>query len=329
MLGWHAGYVAGADIGTLYMRMLTMSMARAGDDAEQSQFAPCRIVTSNCVTGMRRHVEPKSVDVIVTSPPYNLGKEYAHYDDSRRPGDYLRWLRRVSRACKRVLSDDGSFFLNLGSKPSSPWWPFEVLSCFRKDFHLQNTILWVKSIAISKADVGRQAGVESDMAFGHYKPVHSSRFVNGLSEYVFHLTRRGDVSLDKLAVGVPYQDKSNVVRWGGTDLRDRGNVWFIPYDTIHSRRAHPCVFPIRLPEMCIQLHGVSKTHLVMDPFLGTGTSALASDRLDRPFVGFDIDPAYTSMARQRLVEQREARLESMAVNGPIESAPWMGISFIR
>jgi site-specific DNA-methyltransferase (adenine-specific) len=159
--------------------------------------------------------------------------------------------------------------------------------------------------------------------------VNSARFVNGMSEYVFHLTRRGDVSLDKLAVGVPYQDKSNVVRWGGTDLRDRGNVWFIPYDTIRAKRGHPCVFPIRLPEMCIQLHGVSKARLVMDPFLGTGTSAIASDRLDRPFIGFDIDPVYTAMAKQRLSDQRAARLESVAVNGPVESAPWTGISYTR
>jgi site-specific DNA-methyltransferase (adenine-specific) len=294
----------------------------------ETTFAPSRIITANCVAGMRKYLEPRSVDVIVTSPPYNLGKQYVRYDDSREPADYLRWLHRVSLACKRVLSDDGSFFLNLGSKPSNPWWPMEALSVFRREFRLQNTILWVKSIAIMKADVGRQAGVESDMAFGHYKPVHSSRFVNGMSEYVFHLTRRGDVSLDKLAVGVPYQDKSNVVRWGGTDLRDRGNVWFIPYDTIRTKRAHPCVFPIRLPEMCIQLHGVSKTRLVMDPFLGTGTSAIASDRLDRPFIGFDIDKVYTAMAKQRLIDQRAARVESVAVNGPIETAPWMGISFV-
>lgn len=302
-------------------------MVSTAEVAEVRRFAPSRIVTENCVRGMRRFLDQKSVDVIVTSPPYNLGKDYVRYDDTRRPSEYLRWLRRISRACRRVLSDRGSFFLNLGSKPSNPWWPMEALACFRDDFRLQNTILWVKSIAIGKEDVGRQAGVETDMAFGHYKPVNSARFVNGLSEYVFHLTKKGDVPLDKLAVGVPYQDKSNVVRWGGTDLRDRGNVWFIPYDTIRTRRAHPCIFPIRLPEMCIQLHGLSRTDLVMDPFLGTGTSALAADRLDRPFIGFDIDPNYTRMALERLAEQRAARAESLVVNGPVASAPWMGISY--
>jgi site-specific DNA-methyltransferase (adenine-specific) len=285
-----------------------------------------RVRTIGCVSGMRRFVEPDSVSVIVTSPPYNLGKAYARYDDSRPRERYLAWLRRVSRACRRVLSPEGSFFLNLGNRPSDQLWAFDALEQFRADFRIQNTILWVKSIAIGRGDVGKGSDVGSDLAVGHFKPINSDRYLNGLTEYVFHLTRSGKVPLDKLAVGVPYQDKSNMVRFAGSgaDLRDRGNVWFIPYDTIHSgaERSHPCVFPIRLPEMCIQLHGVSRTKLVMDPFLGTGSTALAADRLNLPFVGFDIDLKYTAMAKAAVATQRANRAESERVNGPVESRPW-------
>jgi hypothetical protein len=70
---------------------------------------------------------------------------------------------------------------------------------------------------------------------GHYKPITSRRFVHDCHEFIFHLTKRGDVLLDRLALGVPYADKSNIARWGhtaGRDLHCRGNTWFIPYRTV-------------------------------------------------------------------------------------------------
>jgi site-specific DNA-methyltransferase (adenine-specific) len=95
-------------------------------------------------------VKTASVSVIVTSPPYNIGKKYRTYDDHRQKSTFLDWMTEVASTCRQALSDDGSFFLNLGSKPSDPWWPFEVASRVRDSgFVLQNTILWVKSIAIS------------------------------------------------------------------------------------------------------------------------------------------------------------------------------------
>jgi site-specific DNA-methyltransferase (adenine-specific) len=273
---------------------------------------------------MKAELNDGAVSVIVTSPPYNLGKEYNRYNDARPREKFKEWMREVSSECHRVLARRGSFFLNVGNKPSDPGWPFEVLECFRDDFTLQNAILWVKSIAIEFTDVGDYPNISGDLAVGHYKPVNSRRYVNGLSEHIFHLTKHGDVPLSKLAVGVPYQDKSNVERWGTaeSDLRDRGNVWFIPYDTIRSRRAHPCVFPIKLPQMCIRLHGVEKTRLVMDPFLGTGTTAVACERLGVDCIGFDIDPSYTRMARHAIaVERRNVRESGKRSEGSAER-PW-------
>lgn len=262
------------------------------------------VYEEDCVAGIRARMRRGSVDVVVTSPPYNFGIKYAQYDDSRDEAAYLKWMGRVSASLAWVLAPGGSLFLNLGAKPSNPFWPIEVVQRFRSRFKLQNTILWIKSIAISAEDVGSNVTLASDIAVGHYKPVNSTRFLNSLSEYVFHLTKKGDVPLDKLSIGVPYQDKSNVVRWGEgrPDLRDRGNVWFIPYDTIQRSRPHPCVFPVKLPRMCIQLHGLAKTRLVLDPFLGTGTTGVASAQLRRDFVGFDVDGKYARMARESIQE---------------------------
>ncbi len=276
-----------------------------GDLSAANGTAVCRLYNEDCIEGMRRLLGDGSVDVVVTSPPYNLGVEYRRYDDTISREEYLLWTDRWAAEVRRVLSHGGSFFLNVGGKPRDPWVPFDVLGVMRRHFVLQNTIHWIKSIAIQKRDVGDYPGITGDVSVGHYKPINSSRFLNDCHEYIFHLTLNGDVELDRLAVGVPYQDASNIGRWrsatGG--VRCRGNTWFIPYRTIRSRdfqRPHPATFPVQLPEMCMRLHGVERIRLAMDPFLGIGHSALAAARLGVPFVGFEIDEGYLAIARERL-----------------------------
>ncbi len=268
----------------------------------------------DCVTGMRELVEPGSIDVVVTSPPYNLGTRYEKYDDSGARSDYVRWMGEWGAAASEVLAEHGSLFLNIGGKPSDPWGPFEVLFELRRHFALQNVIHWIKSIAIQKEDVGRYPGIVDDVSVGHYKPINSSRYLNDAHEYIFHLTRDGGISLDRLAVGVPYQDKSNVRRWGGrddrADRRCRGNTWFVPYKTIRSRheqRPHPATFPVKIPEMCIRLHGVERTARVMDPFLGIGSSAVACVGLGVDFVGFETDASYCQQSQQAIERALAAR----------------------
>lgn len=261
----------------------------------------------DCIAGMGRQLRPGSVDVVVTSPPYNIGSRYGQYDDTLPRDQYLDWLEEWGRAVSVVLADRGSVFLNIGSKPSDPWVPLEVLFRLRQYFVLQNVIHWIKSIAIDREQVGRETGVAGNLAVGHYKPINSRRFVNDCHEYIFHLTKGGGVELDRLAVGVEYQDKSNQKRWGGggKGRRCRGNTWFVPYKTIRSRqqeRPHPATFPVKIPRMCIELHGVERTRLVLDPFLGLGHTALACRELGVDFAGFEIDPDYFAAAG-RLLEQ--------------------------
>jgi site-specific DNA-methyltransferase (adenine-specific) len=261
------------------------------------------VVNVDCIEGMAA-LPDKSVDVIITSPPYNIGKEYKAYNDNRPRREFLAWLGSVFVECQRVLAEDGSFFLNVGGKPSDPWIPLDIAMEAREHFHLQNVIHWVKSIAIPCDSVGKACGIEQDLAVGHYKPVNSDRFLSSCQEYIFHLTRKGNTPIDKLAVGVEYQDKSNIKRWasGAEGLRDRGNTWFIPYETIQTRRPHPTVFPDKLPEMCIRLHGVDETTVVMDPFMGTGSTAVAAVRTGVRFLGFEIDTEYVEIAEERIVE---------------------------
>ncbi len=263
------------------------------------------IICGECVAGMDEGLAPGSVDVVVTSPPYNLGAAYSRYDDTVPREEYLAWTEEWTAGVARVLAEEGSFFLNVGAKPSDPWVALQVAQVAGRRFALQNVIHWVKSIAVDAEDMGRYPGRPQGFSVGHYKPINSPRYLNDCHEYIFHFTKTGAVPLDRLAVGVPYQDKTNVARWKseGRDRRCRGNVWFIPYRTILSRdreRPHPATFPARLPEMCLKLHGLARCRRALDPFLGLGATAVACARLGVDFTGFEIDEAYWREAVERV-----------------------------
>jgi site-specific DNA-methyltransferase (adenine-specific) len=255
---------------------------------------------------------PKSVDVIVTSPPYNLGIQYNRYQDTLSREDYLTWTHAWIAAAARVLRVDGSMFLNVGAKPSDPWTALDVAQAARSHLRLQNIIHWVKSIAIDRGSAGAAAGLTRDLAVGHYKPINSDRFLNDCHEFIFHFTPDGGTALDRLALGVPYQDQSNVARWksAGQGVRCRGNTWFIPYETIQRRdrdRPHPATFPSQLPEQCLRLHGVGRIQQVMDPFTGLGSTAVACAQLGLHFIGADIDEVYLAEAAARMKDAADNR----------------------
>jgi site-specific DNA-methyltransferase (adenine-specific) len=277
----------------------------------------------DCLPGMRGELEDDSVDLVVTSPPYNIGVSYHKYHDKRPRQEYLQWLEAVGKEIRRVLKEDGSFFLNVGGKPTDPWVPFDILQQLRGDFVLQNVIHWVKSISlVNSSDAGGAPGLEGARSAGHYKPIGGERFLNDCHEYIFHLTKTGRVKLDRLAIGVPYQDKSNIGRWKAAtkDRRCRGNTWFIPYETIQSRereRPHPSTFPVQLPEMCLKLHGLPRVKLVLDPFLGLGSTALACLRLGVSCLGFEIDDNYFATAVARVRQSAPAQPDSRREYGSI------------
>lgn len=261
-----------------------------------------RLFNEDCLEGMRRRLDAGSVDVVVTSPPYNIGVGYKAYNDKIPRRDYLDWLDRWAGAVREVLNDEGSLFLNIGSKPTAPDGPFQVLEVMRKHFKLQNVIHWIKSIYIESDSYGQ----EYDINVGHYKPINSKRFLNDTHEYIFHLTGSGRVRLERLAIGVPYKDKSNIGRWKAAraKLRCRGNCWFIPYRTIQNRlsdRPHPASFPPRLAENCLRLHGLKNIGVVLDPFMGLGNTGRACRNLRLAFTGFEIDPYYYKKASADLL----------------------------
>lgn len=254
-----------------------------------------KIIQGDCLAVLK-DMPSQSIDLVITSPPYNIGTSYKTYED-RRPRDaYLGWLVDIARQLSRVMRDDASFFLNIGGTNSDPWLPQDVAGALRDIFCLQNHIVWVKSISIG------------DDTVGHFKPITSQRYLNHNHEAIFHYTKSGDVPLDRVAVGVPFKDKSNITRWGHkADRRCAGNVWFLPYETVKSRAQkfdHPAGFPVSLSLRCIRLHGQTGA-CVLDPFLGAGTTLVAAQRLGCRGVGIEIDAHYVRASIGRLKREIE------------------------
>ena len=142
----------------------------------------------DCIQWMNAQQE-KSIPCIITSPPYNLDIKYGTYQDDQPRESYLKWLHDVAVAMKRVLTDDGQLFLNVGYSNTDPWVAMDVAQVFRQLFVLQNNITWVKHIAVN------------DQGYGQYKPISSDRFSSATTESIFHFTKDGNVKVDRLAIG--------------------------------------------------------------------------------------------------------------------------------
>ena len=287
----------------------------------------------DCISGMKSLPE-NSIDICVTSPPYNLTINYGVYDDNKPRQEYLNWLDEVFSSVKRCLKDDGHFWLNVGYSNIDPWVGMDVAQVARKHFILQNNFVWIKSIAID------------DVTRGHFKPINSDRFSNPTWEHLFHFTKTGSVKCDKLSVGVPYMHDSNldngsrmkgrmVKKLGFQDQRDfyknatseqiemvessissklegktkvdkrcKGNSWFVPYDTIQNRDkhrgSHPATYPVKLVEDCIKFSNINKGGILIDPFMGSGTSAISAFNQGLDYIGYDIDQDYINFANDRI-----------------------------
>jgi site-specific DNA-methyltransferase (adenine-specific) len=271
-----------------------MSLAQEGedplpDDPDTVQ-KTYRFVQGDCLAVMRGMPE-NSVDIVVTSPPYNIGIKYSDYADDKSPDEYLSWMRKISVELRRIVKDDGHVFLNVGNTNTKPYISADVAQCFRDQFELQNTFVWVKSISVG------------DVTTGNFKPINSDRFVNNTNENIYHFTTTGKVKLDKKAIGVPFMHKGNVERFGHTeDKRCRGNTWFVPHQPINSssqRGGHPATFPEDIPMMCIKITGI-QSGMVLDPFVGTGTTVIAAKMCGLDGTGIDLSDDYLAFAQKRL-----------------------------
>jgi len=270
------------------------------------------LILGDCLT-ILKEIEDKSIDVVITSPPYNIGLKYNKYEDNKPREQYLEWIYDVFTEIKRVLKDDGHIFLNMGYTNKDPWISMEVVLKLKDLFILQNNITWVKSISI---------GNSKNDTYGHFKPINSKRYINITNENIFHLTKIKNISINRKSIGVPYKCESNLIdrktripridRETGfvmENKRCKGNTWFIPYKTINNkskRGHHPATFPEELVENCIKLSNV-KQGKILDPFIGSGTTLKTIKKMNNykeynlSGVGIDIDEKYIQYCKETLL----------------------------
>ena len=261
-------------------------------------------ILGDCIEKLKE-LDDKSIDLIVTSPPYNIGIKYSKYEDKKPREQYLEWIYDIFSELKRVLKDDGNIFLNMGYTNKDPWISMEVALKLKDLFVMQNKITWVKSISI---------GEDKDDTHGHFKPINSDRYINVTNEDIYHFTKSDKVKINREAVGVPYKWKCNLIdrktklprinKKTGLPVEDKrckGNSWFVPYDTINSKKEkgyHPATFPEGLVEHCIKISDV-KEGVILDPFIGSGTTVRMAKKMTDKYeeynlsgIGIDIDEKY-------------------------------------
>ncbi len=235
-------------------------------------------------------LKDESIDLIITSPPYNRGKTYSsdeseEYNDNMNELEYLDFLTRVWKECYRVSKKSTVFFLNIGDSANDQGKSEKVaISAEKANWIRIQDIIWIKTF----------------LGKGHYTPSGGNKRLNNIWEHVYVFVKdKKNYQLNPKAIGIPYADKSNIGRYSESDLRDAGNVWLINYEKTTGatiKKGHEAPFPIGLPYKCIKL--IPNVKNVLDPFCGTGSTLAACLNLDIKGI------AYEKYPRKEIIKER-------------------------
>jgi len=250
-------------------------------------------------------VDDNSVALVVTSPPYFAGKEYeVSLGEGGVPKDYLDYLgmlRDVFAECVRVLEPGGRIAVNVANLGRKPYRSLagDVTTILQDELALllRGEIVWVKA-----------KGMSGSTAFGSYLKA-SSPVLRDVSERVVVASKgrfnRAVNEKDRIERGLPNESTITKEEFFAATL----DVWEMRPESAR-RVQHPAPFPVALPERFIHLY-TYVGDVVLDPFLGSGSTAVAAARTGRHYVGYDLDPEYVAKAEQRIVDE----------GAPVEPAP--------
>ena len=234
----------------------------------------------------------QSVDLVITSPPYNLGQEYEKRVSFE---SYLQFQERVIKECVRILKDNGSICWQVGNyKEKQENFPLDIFlySIFKKfNLTLRNRIIW-----------HFRAGLGSNRKF--YKKYETILWFTKSDNYTFNLD---PVRIPRRYPQKKFKHGKNIGKCKGSALgKNPGDVWLIPLvNNIHPEKtAHPCQFPIGLIERLI-LSLSNKGDIVLDPFIGSGTTAVASLLHNRRCIAIEKERKYIDIIHQRIHESQK------------------------
>lgn len=243
-----------------------------------------KIYCVDCLEGMKQ-LPKQSVDLIVTSPPFNVGKDYDKFKDNLSSTEYGRFMLKCFLGFKRILKKDGRFAINVGNwipcvNSYSPIWYGELLK--RAGLKLKYVITWVKS----HKPENPQSFCGMKCAWGSWLSA-SSPSIRSYSEVIL-------IGFNKKFERE--KKKSDMTKKEFMEYTK--NVWYFPVE-VKMRKFHPCPFPEELGKRCIKLLSF-KDDIVFDPFVGVGTTAVVAKKLRRRFIGFEINKKYVKVANKRL-----------------------------
>lgn len=225
-----------------------------------------------------KEIPDHSVHLMITSPPYNATKEY---DEDLTLKEYLELLRKVFTETYRVLVYGGRACVNvanLGRKPYLPLSDYLSQMMLEIGFQMRGEIIWYK---------GAGAGVS--MAWGSWCSA-ANPVLRDTHEYILVFSK-GSFSRKKPAGKVDTITRDQFMEW-------TKSVWMINPESA-KKVGHPAPFPVELPYRLIQLYSFSGD-IVLDPFMGSGSTAIAALKSGRKYVGYEIDPLYIKIAEERI-----------------------------
>lgn len=229
-----------------------------------------------------QEIPNNSLHLMVTSPPYNVTKEY---DENLSLKEYLQLLRNVFSETYRVLVHGGRACINvanLGRKPYIPLSDFISQMMLEIGFYMRGEIIWSK---------GAGAGVS--MAWGSWQSA-SNPVLRDTHEYILVFCK-GAFERKKVEGKENSIAKEQFMEW-------TKSVWTMNTESA-KKIGHPAPFPVELPYRLIQLY-TYKGDVILDPFMGSGSTAIAALKSDRKYVGYDIDAEYIKLAENRIALHR-------------------------
>jgi DNA modification methylase len=239
-------------------------------------------------------IDDGSVALVVTSPPYFAGKKYEEeLDREGVPSSYLEYLellREVFAECKRKLEPGGRIAVNVANLGRKPYRSLsaDIIRILQDDLHLllRGEVIWQKS-----------EGASGSCAWGSFRSA-ANPVLRDITERVIIASKgRFDRAIsvkEREAEGLPFESSLSSDEFMAATL----DVWAIPPESAR-RVSHPAPFPVELPERLIRLYTYADD-LVIDPFMGSGSTLVAAAKVGRRYAGFDLDPEYVEIARTRV-----------------------------
>ena len=254
----------------------------------ENQIQPENLNKIFCKTSeVMSEIPDNSVHLMVTSPPYNVGKEY---DENLSLNEYREFLKRVFEETYRVLVPGGRACINianLGRKPYIPLHSYIIEDMLNIGYLMRGEIIWDKGTSASPST-----------AWGTYLKANNP-VLRDIHEYILIFCKETFTRLN------PKKRNSTIKK--EEFLQYTKSIWRFPAERA-SKIGHPAPFPVELPYRLSQLYTFEE-EIILDPFVGSGSSCLAALKTNRKYIGYEIDQTYCALAEQRINNYLEQQLK--------------------